>query len=102
MQTHSYTGKLALTALWQAKPGEEEAVAKILDQLVPQARREPGVQAFIVHRVEEDPTQFLLYEMFDDADAFAAHQETEHFRTLVVEQALPRLAKRERTRCLPA
>jgi quinol monooxygenase YgiN len=101
MQTHQFTGKLALVAIWHAKAGQDDAVAKILEQMAPQAQQEPGVQAFIVHRVEGKQGQFVLYEVFDDEDAFAKHQETSHFRSLIADQALPLLAKRDRIRLLP-
>jgi quinol monooxygenase YgiN len=101
MQTQTHTGRLAVTATWHAKPGEAATVADILARLAPQARQEPGVQLFIVHRSVENPAQFLFYELFDDEAAFAAHQQTPHFRTLVQEQALPRLEKRERVQFTP-
>ncbi len=101
MQTHNFTGRLAVTANWEARPGEADTVAAILQRFAPLVREEPGVQLFIVHRGVENPAQFLFYEMFDDAAAFAAHQQTEHFKTLVQAEALPRLAKRERMQYAP-
>jgi quinol monooxygenase YgiN len=101
MQIHFHEGKLAHTVLWQAKPGAEDAVADILRQLAGLSRQEPGCQAFFIHRVEGDPSQFVLYEIFDDAAAFDAHQQTSHFQSLVIERVLPLLAKRERYRCVP-
>ena len=55
------------------------------------------MKLFLVHRSLSNPAQFLFYELFDDEAAFMAHQQTEHFKSLVLEQGLPRLAKRERT-----
>jgi quinol monooxygenase YgiN len=46
-------------------------------------------------------SEFLFYEVFKDAAAFEAHQQTPHFKTLIVEQALPRLKKRERVQWAP-
>jgi quinol monooxygenase YgiN len=96
MQTQSYTDGLAVTAIWEAKPGEEEAVAGILAKLGAQAREEPGVKLFLLHRNLSNPAQFLFYELFADEAAFMAHQQTAHFKDLVLEQGLPRLTKRER------
>ena len=96
MQTQQYTGGVAVSAIWQAKPGEAEAVAAILARLGEAARTEPGVKLFLVHRGATDPEQFLFYELFEDEAAFAAHQQTAHFKTLVLEQGLPKLTKRER------
>ena len=49
-----------------------------------------------MHRGVTNPGQFLFYELFEDAAAFAAHQETEHFKALILGEGVPRLAKRER------
>jgi len=87
---------LVVTAFWEAKPGETEAVADILKRFVPQAQREDGVQAFVIHRSLSEPGKFFFYEVFDDEQAFAAHQQTDHFKSLIAGQALPKLAKRER------
>lgn len=96
MQTQQISGGLAVTALWEARDGEADAVADILSRFAPQARREAGVQLFLVHRALENPSQFLFYELFDDAAAFEAHQQTPHFKELIVGQGVPRLNKRER------
>jgi quinol monooxygenase YgiN len=96
MQTQQISNGLAITAFWQARDGEADAVANILAQFVPQARREPGVQLFVVHRAKDDDSQFLFYELFDDAAAFEAHQQTPHFKSLILGEGLPRLSKRER------
>jgi quinol monooxygenase YgiN len=39
--------------------------------------------------------------VFKDEAAFEAHQQTPHFRTLIMEEALPRLSKRERVQYVP-
>ncbi len=85
-----------VTAFWEARAGEESAVADILSRFMPQARREPGVLMFVIHRSRSEPSRFFFYEVFKDEDAFGAHQRTEHFKTLIATEALPKLAKRER------
>ena len=40
-----------VTAFWKAKPQETEAVAGILQKFAPQAQKDPGVHAFLVHHV---------------------------------------------------
>jgi autoinducer 2-degrading protein len=42
--------------------------------------REPGCRRFDVAFSESDPTVVLLYELYDDAAAFAAHQQEAHFK----------------------
>ena len=46
---------------------------------------------FIGHRSIDDPRTFFLYEQYDDEPAFRAHTETEHFKQLVLGDAVPRL-----------
>jgi quinol monooxygenase YgiN len=87
---------LVITAFWEAKPGEVDALVGIIKKFLPQAQAEPGVLAFQIHQSLEDPTKFFFYEVFKDEAAFAEHGQAPHFKSLILEQALPRLAKRER------
>ena len=87
---------LVVTAFWETKPGEEDAVAAILARYAPQAKKEPWVVSFVIHRSRSERSKFFFYEVFKDEAGFASHQETAHFEELVVGQALPKLAKRER------
>ncbi len=41
--------------------------------------REPGNVRFDVLRDPEDPTRFLIYEVFADEEAAAAHKQTPHY-----------------------
>jgi quinol monooxygenase YgiN len=88
--------RLIVTAFWEVIPGEEEAVTAILTRFVPHAQEEPGVENFVVHRSRSEPAKFFFYEVFKDEAAFAAHQQTAHFKQLIAGEALPKLAKRER------
>jgi len=88
--------RLVVTAFWDASPGEEEAVAAILSRFAPQAREEPGVETFVIHRSRSEPSKFFFYEVFESEAAFAAHQQTAHFKNLIAGEALAKLAKRER------
>jgi quinol monooxygenase YgiN len=96
MQTQQITSGLAVAALWEARDGEADAVADILARFAPEARQEPGVQLFLIHRAVENPAQFLFYELFEDEAAFAAHQQTPHFKSLILGEGVPRLNRRER------
>ena len=94
---HTLKDGLVVTAFWEAKPGESEALVDIIRRFLPQAQREPGVKAFQIHQSTSEPHKFFFYEVFRDEAAFADHQQTEHFKTLIAGQAVPKLAKRERT-----
>ena len=86
---------------WIAKPGEEDAVASLLEQLVEPSRAEPGVQVYIPTRDPADPTRFFIYEQYDDEAAYTAHTETEHFQALGFGDAIPRLLERKREFYVP-
>jgi quinol monooxygenase YgiN len=94
---HALKAGLVVTAFWEAKPGETEALVDIIRRFLPQAQREPGVKAFQIHQSTTEPEKFFFYEVFKDEAAFAEHQQSEHFKTLIAGQALPKLAKRERS-----
>jgi quinol monooxygenase YgiN len=84
-------------ATWIAKPGEEEAVAAAIDQLIEPSRAEPGNLMYQAHRNPEDPRVFLLYEQYADEAAYRAHGESEHFKRLGHGDAIPRLQERTRS-----
>lgn len=43
------------------------------------SREEPGVLRFDVLQQADDPTRFILYEEYADADATQAHKQTPHY-----------------------
>lgn len=85
-----------LVAHWRARDGEADKIAELLPELVQACKREPGVITFIAHRSRTDPDEFLLYEQYRDEAAYLEHQTTAHFKTLVLERAVPLLAQRQR------
>jgi quinol monooxygenase YgiN len=90
-------GGLLVVAQWEAKEGQADKVAGILARFLPEAQREPGAKLFLISRAKDNPAQFLFYELFRDEAAFKAHQDSAHFKTMIAGEALPLLAKRERT-----
>jgi quinol monooxygenase YgiN len=85
-----------IIARWHARDGEGGKIESILCDLVAASREEAGVRHFIAHRSHDNPNEFLLYEQYDSEQAFIDHQQTPHFKTLVLERAVPLLAHRER------
>ena len=65
-------------------------------RILPQAQREPGVKEFQIHQNTARPNEFFFYEVFAGDAAFAEHQQTRHFKDIIVGQAIPKLARRER------
>jgi quinol monooxygenase YgiN len=60
--------------------------------------REPGIARFDVIQSREDPTRFVLVEVYRTADAPAAHKETAHYQlwrdTVAPMMAEPRVGLR--------
>ncbi len=84
-----------VVARWHAKPGKGADVGGILRQLTTAVRTEPGNLGFVVHQQHADADEFLLYETYVDEAAFSAHRETEHFKRLVLAEAVSQLDRRD-------
>ena len=61
------------------KAGCEEAFRKATIENSRHSLQEPGIARFDVCEQIEDPTRFVLVEVYRDADAPAAHKETAHY-----------------------
>ena len=85
-----------LAVTWIAKPGNEEAVYEILREMGEASRQEPGVVTYTTHVDAENPREFFIYEKYHDIGGLEAHQDTTHFKQLVLEQAIPLLESRVR------
>lgn len=85
-----------IIATWKAKPGMAGEIEAILRELATETRRESGCIMFIPNRMIDDGDTFVLYEQYRSEAEFNAHQQTAHFKRLVLERALPLLAARER------
>jgi len=85
-----------VVARWRPREGETERIQSILVELAAAVRREQGNLQFTVHRGRDDPNEFLLYEVYESEQAFRDHQQTEHFKRLVLDGAVPFLSFRER------
>jgi quinol monooxygenase YgiN len=86
-----------VSALWTAKQGEEDRIARICEEMTAPSREEPGNLFYQAHRSPEDPRLFYLYEQYVDEDGYQAHQDSEHFQRLVAGEAIPNLESRERS-----
>ena len=61
------------------KPENVEAFEKITVYNHDNTRKEPGNVRFDVLKVNDDPCRFVLYEVFEDEAAAAAHKQTAHY-----------------------
>lgn len=85
-----------LAVTWMAKEGHEADVHNILRTLGNASRQEPGVITYTTHVDPDNPREFFIYEKYNDVTGLEAHQETTHFKELVLEKAIPLLESRVR------
>lgn len=85
---------LATIVLVNVVPECVDAFAEITEYNHKNSRKEPGNVRFDVLHDNKDPNRFVLYEVYVDADAAAAHKETEHYKkwkeTVAPMMAVPR------------
>jgi quinol monooxygenase YgiN len=67
------TGPITLIAEFTARPGQGDTVARLLAGLRTNVRQEPGNVAFDCFRKLDDAAKFVVYEIYRDKAAFAAH-----------------------------
>lgn len=73
-----------ITAEWQAKPGQEEALKEHLETMVTQVRKnEPKCLEYTLHQGLDDPATFFFYERYLDRAAVELHKTTPHFKALI-------------------
>jgi (4S)-4-hydroxy-5-phosphonooxypentane-2,3-dione isomerase len=75
------TGRYAITVSFKVR---NEARAKFLALVAANASAsvelEPGCRRFdVLVPCDADPSEFVLYEIYDDREAFEAHMTSEHF-----------------------
>jgi quinol monooxygenase YgiN len=86
-----------VSAKWRAKPGKEDRLKALCEEMTEPSRAEPGNVFYQAQRSLEDPQLFYLYEQYVDEAGYVAHQESEHFTRLVKGEAIPDLLEaRER------
>jgi (4S)-4-hydroxy-5-phosphonooxypentane-2,3-dione isomerase len=62
------------------KPESVEAFKRATIENASNSVKEPGVARFDVIQQTDDPTKFVLVEIYKTADAPAAHKETAHYK----------------------
>ena len=83
-----------ITAKFRVRPEDADDWPRITAEFTAATRAEPGNLDFVALRGTEDPDSFVLYERYESADAFKAHQASPHFEGIAVAQIRPLLAER--------
>lgn len=78
----------------QVKPDQVEAFQAASIENSRQSLQEPGIARFDLLQQQDDPTRFLLVEVYRTAEAPAAHKQTAHYQkwaeTVAGMMAVPR------------
>jgi autoinducer 2-degrading protein len=85
------------------KPENVAAFMSKVTEIAVATRKEPGCKQYEVLVDPKDNTRAMLFEIYTDEKAVAAHTQTDHFKKYLAE-AVPLLASRERqvwTRAVP-
>ncbi len=65
----------------QVRPESVEAFKQVTLANARASVMEPGIARFDVVQQQDDPTKFVLVEVYRSAEAPAAHKETRHYQT---------------------
>lgn len=68
-------------------PDRREEALELIDDLVDQSNREPGMVDYRAATDVQDPNVVRFFEVYQDEAAFEAHTETDHFAAF--EERLP-------------
>ena len=73
---------MVIVAKLKAKKGAEEEMEKVLRGAVKNVESEEGTLMYSLHRSQSDPSTFMFYEKYKDADALTVHSSTPHFKAM--------------------
>ena len=83
------SGKVKVTAVLTARPGQAEALRALLVNLVGPSRAEPGNLRYDLWADQAEPGRFVLDELYTDPAAASAHHASPHFQAyLAIVEAL--------------
>ena len=73
------TQPIKIVAILLARPGKAEDLQALLAGMAAASRAEPGNMRYDVWRDQDEPTRFVLDELYADRAAVDAHRATPHF-----------------------
>ncbi len=78
------------------KPDQIEAFKQVTLENARHSVQEPGCARFDVLQQEDDPTRFVLFEVYRSPEGQAAHRESAHYKKWA--EVAPPMMQGERTR----
>ena len=73
---------ITVVAVLEAQEGKEEEMETALMAMIPKVRSEEGTLSYVLHRAQNKPGKFLVYEKYEDEEAFAHHSSTPYIKEL--------------------
>ncbi|HZF01379.1 MAG TPA: putative quinol monooxygenase [Methylomirabilota bacterium] len=74
---------LTLVVTFQARPGKESELRKVLTALVAPSRKDAGCLNYDLHASPEDPAKFLFHENWASKAHHEAHVASPHIQALL-------------------
>ncbi len=76
----------SLIAEFTVRPEHAARMAVMVEQLTQSVRGEPGCVLFVPRTLASNPLHYVVFEVYADEDAFAAHRGYEHGKVFNAEQ----------------
>ncbi len=75
---------ITIVAKLQANAGKENDLRAVLTEMIGNVKKNEAGKAvaYSLHTSDSDPTLFMFYEQYADADALAAHGQTDHMKAM--------------------
>lgn len=73
---------ITVVAKLKAKSGAEAKIEEAFREVLPKARKEEGTLVYNLHRAQNDPATFMVFEKYTDMDAFLQHASTPYLKEL--------------------
>jgi len=74
---------ITVTAAFQARPGKESELKRVLSGLLGPTRQESGCLNYDLHASKQDPAKFLFHENWASQSALDAHLQSSHVKALL-------------------
>jgi quinol monooxygenase YgiN len=73
---------IVLSVVLKAKEGKEKDLEATLRAMIPAVQQEEGTVEYVLHRAQNNRSQFFFYEKYLDQPSFDYHNSTLHFKEL--------------------
>lgn len=71
----------------KAKKGSEADMEATIRAMMPEVAKEEGTLLYTLHQAQNDSTQFMFFERYQDMEALGVHSSSPHFKKLMTDLA---------------